>query len=204
MLLHDFASNNPAVDDVIQITDYFMRGRTLVYVASPVSTGQRYIDWYAADGYRYITQSEFTQARIKAVIEPNCRKAIAITQQIIASNKFAFDQLIYCPAELLFANWSHTDALRLCHHMIKNYAMALVFLPGWHTSFGCVQEFYLAQELKLLCYDHNLRLFDPLQEIEQITATIAKLVAVKLPTDGMTLYIDKLKYLLLRQGKVPA
>jgi Domain of unknown function (DUF4406) len=195
MLLHDFADGSSAVNDVIMAFDYFLKGRRINYVATPITTGQRYIKWYQYDGYKYITATEFKTEHIKNVIDPNCQDALKYTRQLQSQQFSGNPTIIYCPAELPFPFWSHADCLRLCHHIIKNYAIIMTLLPGWETSFGCVQEYYLAQQLGLACYTHNKIFIDSTQAIESISQTIPQMLAANLPIDGMLSYLDKLKSL---------
>lgn len=120
-----------------------LRAERRAYVSTPITTGLRFVEWWDREGRMYDRDSvEFSERRLRSVIEPNIARAKKLARRI------EHDLLlpVINPAKLEDVEGWEQDAYHsFWAEVIRRYVDVVVFLKGWEFSTGCVIEFGVAR-----------------------------------------------------------
>lgn len=127
------------IETLLGMLDSVVPHRAAVYVAAPITSGRRFIDWFpmrpAGLG---VGTAAYLAEHQRHVVEPNCRAAAAE----VARLRGALSGVVIDPTAVTLNGWSQADYHALWGSVIERFARAVVFLDGWEYSGGCVYEFF--------------------------------------------------------------
>src|SRR5688572_25822069 len=106
-------------------------GRTATYVAVPMTSGNRYFEWYARHGRDLARQGpEYRSSHEQEVLRPNLLHARSAMLRIRKS----IPGIVLDPTLLELPGWEQRDYHVLWGTVIERYAQRVVFLDGWEFS----------------------------------------------------------------------
>src|SRR2546426_3011685 len=145
--------------------------RTAVYVSVPVTTGLRFIEWFASAG-KYLDRNSaaYDQALKAEVILPNNQRAALFLELF----RWRHMGLIIDPTSLDVPGWSQAEYHRFWTTVIHRHARRVIFLQGWQFSRGCTLEFETAQRSGIDCVSENLQPLTKDEGIRLIRVAIEK------------------------------
>lgn len=112
--------------------------RKVAYLSGPITTGQRFIDWWVADGHTLALDSEPYRDGLRAtVIEPN-EAALKLVAELLRAKT---SEPVIEPASLFVHDWSQREYLELWEQFITDHASRILLMDGWEFSAGCASEF---------------------------------------------------------------
>lgn len=112
--------------------------RKVAYLSGPITTGPRFIDWWAETGHALAAGSdEFAAGLRQHVILPNERDLQA-TAEILRGRS---PEAVIEPASVFVTDWSQQDYLILWEEFITDHASRILLMDGWQFSAGCATEF---------------------------------------------------------------
>jgi hypothetical protein len=136
--------SNPArIEDEADAFQCVVGGREATYLSVPITTGRRFIEWFALRGRELDPGSEaYKREHEAAVIRPNCEAA----KQLLASLRAACQhgEVVIEPTALVRPHWGQDEYRYFWGKVIERYVGAVVFLAGWEYSSGCAFEFLTA------------------------------------------------------------
>jgi hypothetical protein len=123
------------------------------YVSSPLTTGARFVKWFADEGHRLDPHSEsYRSGHQHKVVRPNIVEAKRFVADLRASGNCVIE-----PTSLDVAHWTQSDYRHLWGLVIQRYARRVFFMNGWEFSSGCAYEFWMAASVgvQTLTRDHE-------------------------------------------------
>ncbi|MEL7661380.1 hypothetical protein [Acetobacterium wieringae] len=145
-----------SVDEMYMVIKNLLIGNDLVYVSTPINTGERYIDWFLSlDKKVKKDHHEFFRQRNVCVIEPNINNARKCIQRIRKNTS----KLVIDPSTIENdnLNWSQDDFYLFWDKVIKNLVDEIIMLDGWEYSVGCCYELLSAIENNIEIYSQNMK-----------------------------------------------
>ena len=135
--------------ELLSMLDTAIGGKRATYVASPITTGVRYLEWRSSGC------SPERVSLVSQVIVPNCNAAREFAEEL--RKKFEF---VINPAAFYAENWAQDDYHSLWRAVIDRFVVRVVLSEGWYLSLGCCLEFYQASSLDLEILTHDLTPID--------------------------------------------
>jgi hypothetical protein len=115
--------------------------RSAVYVAAPITSGRRFVDWLARrDAGIKIGTPAYESEHRRHVVVPNLAAAAAEVSRL----RSRLAGVVIDPTAVEFNGWEQPDYHSLWQTVIERYAGMVVFLKGWEYSVGCSCEFLTA------------------------------------------------------------
>ena len=131
-------------EEVAKIAEAFaavVEGRAALYVSSPLTTGQRFIDWRGSTSAPDPRDVAYPEAFRRAVFEPNRENAKAFVARLREERA----DVVINPTGLPdLEGWTQRDYRSLWGEVIRRYVRLVVFRNGWEYSDGCTYEFFVA------------------------------------------------------------
>ena len=162
------------------------------YVAIPMTSGKRYLDWAERTGIRDREGAEVWSRIFNEVVKPNIDDA----RPFVDSLRKRWDSPIVDPTELEFLEgWQQIDFYELWKRVFDEFIHSVILFSGWEYSVGCCKEVARALELRLPLMDVNLK---PLRkdDIEsQMFAGISETTERGFPTDLLQDCLERVKKL---------
>jgi hypothetical protein len=119
--------------------------KDLTYVATPITGGQRFVEWYC-NGGKSIQDASFYRKQISEhVIKPNTEDA----NRLVDSLRTSSCGLFINPASLYVPHWGQDDYRHFWSLVIESFASRVILSTGWHLSIGCIYELLVSIELGL-------------------------------------------------------
>lgn len=148
--------NRLLFDNLFYIMNNIFKGNEIIYISTPINTGERYIKWFNSNGKNFDVNSvEYNEELRKNVINPNIENAKKRIENIRrTTNKIVVDPTIL---ENEILNWTQDDYYRFWSMFIKDLVKEIVLLDGWEYSLGCCYEFLTAIESNILIYTQDMR-----------------------------------------------
>jgi hypothetical protein len=110
----------------------------VVYLSGPITTGQRFIDWWRGGGHALARDSgQYSAALREQVIAPN-EEALKLAAELLRARHA---EPVIEPATLFVSDWSQSDYLDLWERFITDHASRILLMDGWEFSAGCASEF---------------------------------------------------------------
>lgn len=177
------------IDNFIVILKSLFSGNDIVYISTPINTGERYIKWYSNKGKLLEdNMQEFNEQRYKLVVEPNIKYANESIKEIRKNiKKIVIDPTIL---ENDILQWSQDEFYEFWGKVIKELISEIILLDGWEYSIGCSYEYLSAIE-------NNVRIYS--QDLKQMRVSDAVLKlkkSIKLYTGNNMIEADKLNVIL--------
>jgi hypothetical protein len=160
-----------------------------IYVSTPITTGQLFVEWYRQEGYQLPRESDmYVTAHRANVVLPNVQRAARFIELL----RWREVGLIVDPTTLDVPGWDQELYHSFWAQVLERHVRRVIFLDGWEFSRGCTFEFTTAQRLGLDCVDESLNELTLDAGRARIEAAIAELS--KLQIDAVFL-ISMLKLL---------
>jgi hypothetical protein len=115
-------------------------GRAADYVATPITSGRRFLRWYKSEGRTLEADQEayLTSRRIHVEM-PNTLHARRFVDTLRAERRIVIE-----PTSLHLPHWTQNDYRHLWGRIIQRYVRRVWLLDDWQFSNGCCYEFYEA------------------------------------------------------------
>ena len=114
-------------------------GNEIIYISTPINTGERYIDWYIKNG-KFLKNNirEYNKQKEIMVIEPNVNKI----KKFVKNLRRKVNKVIINPTTFQIHNkdWSQEDFYEFWSNVIKQLVNEIIFIDGWEYSIGCCYE----------------------------------------------------------------
>jgi hypothetical protein len=161
----------PAADEVfppqtsrgaeIEALAGFLRGalprRAALYVSAPITSGPRFVDWYARRRGPAGLEQQYERERLREVVAPNRDAARALVKRVRETRP---EPVIDPTTVADIEGWTQGDYRRAWARIIEEFAHAVVFANGWEFSSGCSYEFLVATKAGV---DRLDELFQPIK-----------------------------------------
>ena len=129
------------IDVVADLLRSTISGRTALYVAIPVTTGKRFVEWYAKSGRKFDPASrEYREEHYRNVIQLN----VADARDFIAELRRERGRVVIDPSAFERPEWDQGEYRYFWGKVIERYADTVIFRDGWEYSEGCAFEFLTA------------------------------------------------------------
>jgi hypothetical protein len=116
-------------------------GPTALYVSSPLTTGQLFIDWRGSTAAPEPGDAAYAEEFHRAVVGPNRDNARAF----VARLRGECSDTVIDPTSLPdLSGWTQGDYRSLWGEVIRRYVRLVVLRDGWQYSDGCSYEFFVA------------------------------------------------------------
>ena len=121
----------------------------LIYLSTPVTSTLRYRLDNGIDGspLPFEVQAEIKEKNRKAA------KDTAEMWEAKRTGRFPTPIKVINPFPLYVPEWEQGDYMRLWTFIIQRYISEMVMNPDWEYSAGCVEEYLVACDSGILCYD---------------------------------------------------
>jgi hypothetical protein len=127
------------------------------YVSTPITTGQRLIDWQLSGDPHSESSHPMHPNRLREkVIGPNIRAATAVVGRLRQEGKTVID-----PTRLEVLGWTQHDYLACWAEVIRRYVTSVVFTDRWWQSDGSSYEFLVAVQSGKNLFGEDLRALEP-------------------------------------------
>ena len=126
---------------LLQAWECAFSGIKVTYVSGPITTGPRFLRWFATVG-RHLPQggAEYAASLREGVVTHNERDILEVADRLRRQTRM---QVIE-PASLFVNGWKQADYHVLWQKVIQRFAERVVVLSGWNYSLGCVIEYCCA------------------------------------------------------------
>ena len=151
--------------------------RSAVYVSTPITTGQSYLDWRRRDPGLHESHPRYASDHREQVVRGNLDRAREVVRAVRAA--FAgpvIDPTLLCEVD----GWGQVDYRSFWATVVERFAHTVVFVDGWQYSTGCAVEFETAARHRLTLLDERLRPLDPWLAVELLTSSSGELAAAGL------------------------
>jgi hypothetical protein len=138
--------------------------RGAIYLATPITGGLRFIEWYEAEGNLLSGQDDYDARCREKVIRPNCETAAAFAERLRANT----EKVVIDPSRFFLDHWTQPAYRTLWCEVVRQFADSIHFNEGWWTSVGCAQELLTG----LKC---NIPLFDGLSSVLDVECAVVRL-----------------------------
>lgn len=152
--------------------------KSATYLAVPISSGPRFVEWHAHDGAQIDDSSRYQQEHRRCVIQPNCDDA----QMLAAHLGERLSGVIINPSLLDVPNWTQEDYRSFWADIIQRFAKKVVFADGWQFSNGCAFEFLTAIQCGADRFDQQLQRLDAVAGVRLIGDAIARMHDISVST----------------------
>ena len=163
--------NKLVIDDLFQSLKKLLSGNDILYVSSPINTGEKFISWYNSIGATLIEDSlEYNEEKIKNIIERNTINAKECIKKIRQStSKVVIDSTTFEDKTL---QWSQDDFYDFRDKVIKELVNEVIFLDGWEYSIGCCCELLSAVEKNTNIYSQDMRRLTTEESVTRLNKSI--------------------------------
>lgn len=129
------------LDLCIAVFGAVVDGRETVYLSAPITSGLRFLEWYANHGKNLESGSPaYERQHREQVTEPNELEAQNFARHLRQTRSWQ----VIDPTGFGAPNWSQNDYRYFWGRVIERYASRVVFMTGWEYSKGCVYEYLIA------------------------------------------------------------
>jgi hypothetical protein len=137
--MNDFPPRPTRLDEVFSFVEAFSSAiddRDAIYVSSPLTTGQRAVDWIARNGPGIVGGVGDAKFRTE-VYEPNRRSA----REYVRTLRQRVKQVVIDPTAVAdIPEWTQDDYRVAWGEVIARYCGKVIFLDDWQHSSGCAYE----------------------------------------------------------------
>lgn len=170
----------------IEVLSKFLHGviqeSNAVYVSSPITSGQRYIEWIKTHPTnRDFSGDNQTPEFISNVIEKNLGHAKTVVKKIRAL--FPGKILIDPTAVPDIDGWKQGDYRYAWGRVIEEFADLVVFSDDWQFSSGCIYEYLISMRGNIKVIDEKQEEITPAIALTLIRDAMETLETYDLPVD---------------------
>ncbi|WP_250931547.1 hypothetical protein [Clostridium felsineum] len=132
-------------------------GNEILYVSTPINTGNKFVKWYCSIGNGLIKNSkEYNNSKKLNVIQPNVQNTRNFIKELRKrNNKIIIDPTTF---EDNTNKWSQNDFYSFWQNVINELISEVIFLDGWEYSVGCCYELIAAIKKKINIYSEDLNI----------------------------------------------
>ncbi len=162
--------------------------KSAVYISAPITTGKDFIHWYKKNLSIHEDQDKYSELHRTEIMEKNSKlimKFISNLRQVEVCS-------IIEPASLAVDKWSQADYLYYWELVIARYVKKIIFLNGWTYSRGCVYEYYIGLENKLVLVDQNNIIINTENAIFAIQKSISEYKANSIDAEFQQSVLNKI------------
>lgn len=146
--MSEFPLNNPrdigGIENMVELFSCIISGKNAVYISAPITTGERFVSWYANHGHSLESGSqEYDKEHYRQVIQPNrdgAKARISELRQKLSKVK----SIVVDPTPFNWPEWNQDDYRYFWGKVLERYITSVIFLDGWQYSRGCAFEFLSA------------------------------------------------------------
>jgi len=162
------------------------------YVAIPMTSGRRYLDWAESTGVRQ-REGDDTWARIfEEVVKPNIEAARPFVERL----RKEWPLPILDPTELeVLEGWQQIDFYTLWEKVFDQFIRSLILFEGWEYSVGCCKEVARALELELPVVNMELRELGSGEIERRISEAISEMTERGFPTESLRECLERIEAL---------
>ena len=150
------------------------------YVSSPISEGKLLYQYLQEKGLRFDEELKKEPDFVERVIKPNKQLAKMIGKQRKAQGK-----TVIVPAIFYRSGWSERDYLDLEIPLIENKINRILFVDGWEYSGGCIEEYLVAQQKGIPCFEQQGNILSTTKAKELVQQAMDDLTARGIGHDKM-------------------
>jgi hypothetical protein len=115
-------------------------GRSADYVATPITSGRKYLHWYQTEGQALENDEHaYRSSREIHVVTPNTLHARKFVRRLRAERRTVIE-----PTCLDLPHWTQNDYRHLWGRIIQRFVRRIWLMDDWQFSSGCCYEFYEA------------------------------------------------------------
>lgn len=112
--------------------------RKVSYLSGPMTTGLRFIEWWAETGHSLVPDSSAYRDGLREQVILHNEAQLKLAAELLRAKG---SELVIEPASLLISGWSQQDYLELWEQFIVDHASRILLMDGWEYSAGCASEF---------------------------------------------------------------
>lgn len=112
--------------------------RRVSYLSGPITTGLRFIEWWAETGHNLPPTSDAYRDSLREQVILHNEARVKLTAELLRAKGV---EPVIEPASLFVSSWSQQDYLELWEQFIVDHADRILLMDGWEYSAGCASEF---------------------------------------------------------------
>jgi len=159
-------------DNLFSILNSLFSGNEIIYVSTPINTGERFIKWYNSIGKNLTENSvEYKKEITKNVVEPNVKNAKECIKKIRKlTRKTIIDPTTLENGKTI--NWSQDEFYQFWDKVMQELVNEIVLLDGWEYSVGCCHELLSALENGIEIYSQDMKVMSISEVIIRMNKSI--------------------------------
>jgi len=144
-------------EDLFNGLKNLFNGNEILYVSTPINTGNKFVEWYCSIGNGLIKNSEeYNKSRKLNVVQLNIQNTRNFIKDLRKrNNKIIIDPTTF---EDNTKKWSQNDFYSFWQDVIKELISEAIFLDGWEYSVGCCYELIAAIKKNINIYSEDLNI----------------------------------------------
>jgi hypothetical protein len=168
------------IEAFVELLRGVMSNRSATYVSAPITSGRRFVEWYARRRHHRVSSEEYLREHSEQVIGPNRSSAVALVNR---AREIADGPVIDPTAVTNIEGWTQGDYRTAWARVIEEFAKAVVFSSGWEFSNGCSYEFLVATKAGIQTLDDSWRPIDASAALSLLRSAINELSSRQLPAE---------------------
>jgi hypothetical protein len=168
------------IDAFLELLRGVLANRSAVYVSAPITSGRRFVEWYARRENSDVSSEEYQRDHVQSVIGPNRSAAVALVKK---ARDVTSGPVIDPTAVGNIEGWTQGDYRTAWARVIEKFANTVVFSTGWEFSNGCSYEFLVATKAGIKTLDDMWRPLDPRRALALLSTAIDELSSRNLPVE---------------------
>jgi hypothetical protein len=144
-------TDSQSLEDVLTVFRSILPEKSAIYVATPITTGRQF----------YENKHESTIGTFPDCVPHDSRQVVLANRDrvrpIINRLREQLKEPLIDPTQVEFRHWSQSEYTNLWRRVIEQFVYKIVFLNGWEYSTGCIQEFLVGCEERLMMFDEQLK-----------------------------------------------
>ena len=182
-------SRGAEVDALIEMLRGVFPRRSALYVSAPITSGRRFVEWYARRGNVGGSAEQYKRDHLENVVVPNRSAAVALVSRArAATSEFVIDPTAVGHIE----GWTQGDYRTAWAHVIVEFASVVVFADGWEFSNGCSYEFLISTKAGIETLDESWRPIDLRAGLSLLRGAIEELSSRSLPAEFLRGIVEDL------------
>src|SRR5690606_27829718 len=116
-------SRGAEIDAFVELLRGVLARRSAVYVSAPITSGRRFVEWYARTRNRHVSAEEYSRDHSQHVVEPNRRSVVAL---VTKARELASGPVIDPTAVGNIEGWTQGDYRTAWARVIEEFAHTVV------------------------------------------------------------------------------
>jgi len=173
-------SRGAEIEALVQLLRGVFPDRAAVYVSAPITSGQRFADWYSRRGSLRDSVQEYQRQHLNEVVAPNRQAAVELVKRVRQRHSGpVIDPTVVGDIE----GWTQGDYRTAWARVIEEFAGAVVFADGWEFSNGCSYEFLIATKAGIETQDQSWQRFSVADGVTLLRGAISQISSRGLPAE---------------------